>query len=286
MVSDLVFPEALIRWMVLSETTRIWNDILHRQRSRPRVRPSEKTSSSANCESKSLALVDSSRSAEIRSLPLAHLCSQHRGFHLRLLDAGQTMDGRPHSHLPPSLDRPRGHMQSRMSAMGQVPHNDALWTPHGGDFPVDPLMTPKSAAPMGLSYPPLPSPTNAGLLPLLSARNPSLDGISATALMGSSSILSNHLAQGPLVPVSSYPGLSSSTTQPTAPLRAISCASGGAGHLPGSVLGKRPPQGPLENPPDSTLPALTGATSSLLGKQFGGTTGYAPGFARHRLDEF
>jgi SRF-type transcription factor (DNA-binding and dimerisation domain) len=51
---------------------------------------------------------------------------------------------------------------------------DHLWTPHGSDFPADPLMTPKGAQGFailnGTAFPPLPSPSNAGLLPFPSAR--------------------------------------------------------------------------------------------------------------------
>lgn len=44
-----------------------------------------------------------------------------------------------------------------------------LWTPHGGDFPTDPLFTPKGGI-GGTAFPPLPSPSHAGLLPFPSAR--------------------------------------------------------------------------------------------------------------------
>lgn len=52
---------------------------------------------------------------------------------------------------------------------------DTLWTPHGGEYPADPLVTPKGGALLGglngTAFPPLPSPTNAGLLPFPSARH-------------------------------------------------------------------------------------------------------------------
>lgn len=57
------------------------------------------------------------------------------------------------------------------------PHqgDQPLWTPHGGDFPTDPLFTPKGGGthgiPGGTAFPPLPSPSHAGLLPFPSARN-------------------------------------------------------------------------------------------------------------------
>jgi hypothetical protein len=55
------------------------------------------------------------------------------------------------------------------------PNDLALWVPHGGDFPYDPLVTPKTSNGGflnvgGHTFPPLPSPTNAGLLPLITAR--------------------------------------------------------------------------------------------------------------------
>lgn len=58
------------------------------------------------------------------------------------------------------------------SGLAMTPHGDQLWTPRS-EFPTDPLVTPKSNAPLSAHcpFPPLPSPTHAGLLPLMSARS-------------------------------------------------------------------------------------------------------------------
>lgn len=58
------------------------------------------------------------------------------------------------------------------SGLTGTPHGDQLWTPHS-EFPTDPLITPKSSVTPGghCPFPPLPSPSNAGLLPLMSVRS-------------------------------------------------------------------------------------------------------------------
>jgi hypothetical protein len=202
----------------------------------------------------------------------------------------------PNSGWPPSLtasglggqahgpSHVHGQLQSRVGALGQAPHNDTLWTPHGGDFPVDPLMTPKSSVATGQHYPPLPSPTNAGLLALLSARNPPMDSMSGPTAVISNSILSVGVPPNSLGAISSYTGLSTSGNPPQhlppPAMRAVSCTSAGIGSFSGSVLGKRPAQGMLESGQDSTLPALTGATNATLAKQYGSGSAFAPGSAR------
>lgn len=79
----------------------------------------------------------------------------------------------------------QGHQPAQRTGTNgaATPHHDPpLWTPRGGDF-TDPLATPQACngvgANPGTAFPPLPSPTIAGLLPLSSARGSGTTGAAA-----------------------------------------------------------------------------------------------------------
>jgi hypothetical protein len=139
-----------------------------------------------------------------------------------------------------------------------TPHgsNDPLWTPHGGEFPTDPLMTPKGGQPMtgGTSFPPLPSPSHAGLLPFpQSARNAGTSSLpmSLPAPSPSAGMTSNPAATA----AATSAGLPSVQQQPP-PLYPSQQPRGS----PGLVLGKRrtaaDSSGALDAVFNSTNPAL------------------------------
>lgn len=178
------------------------------------------------------------------------------------------------------------------SASGTRPNSDNLWTPRAGDFPTDPLVTPRAVqtSSMQTLYPPLPSPTGGGLLPLMSGRlnSGSLPSAGMSAPAFSSS--------GPLPPTSELPTASAPAEPPAltsspAPTASSTVTDAGAAQthqalpsivgsvapsrmppgLPFSTAGVSPP-GPVAGDPQ-TIPSLKPLTvasapaAHVLGKR-------------------